>query len=464
MSNPEESPGPAKPPWRLWKRRLIAGGVVVLALAGSWFVQEQLEHSRQARTLREMVASLDESDPGWRLEDLAAPPSLPENRNSARIVVAAGRLLPGGGLNSRVVAHLRQPQNELLDAKRLETLESDLRPALAALVEARKLAEMPEGRHRLTLAADPRLTRLADQLRTPEVAKLLNMDALLQAQKGDGRQALKSCRAILNAGRALGDEPFVTSQLTRFSCVGLACSVTERTLALSEPPAEELVELQKLLAREEAHPTLLVGLRGQRAIAHAVLTGVADETLKEWDESWSVRRLWWNWRGRSEARREHPRFLELLSQAIDNAHLPTQEQPAAELALSKEFEALLAGSHSQLRDLMPKRLLPNGARFKLAQVRCLQVLLALERRRQAKGDWPATLEELTPQWLPVVSLDPFDGKALRYRKLTDGIIVYSVGPDTKDDGGAIGPAKPPGGPKDFGYRLWAVQHRRQPPK
>jgi hypothetical protein len=84
------------------------------------------------------------------------------------------------------------------------------------------------------------------------------------------------------------------------------------------------------------------------------------------------------------------------------------------------------------------------------------VAVAVERYRLKKGKWPVTLSELVP-------LDPFDGKPLRYRLRGDGVTVYSVGVDGKDDGGNIDPSKPLAPGTDQGYRLWDVKHRRLPP-
>lgn len=46
-----------------------------------------------------------------------------------------------------------------------------------------------------------------------------------------------------------------------------------------------------------------------------------------------------------------------------------------------------------------------------------------------------TLNQLTPEILPALPLDPFTGKDYIYRKKEKGFIVYSVGEDLKDDGG-----------------------------
>jgi hypothetical protein len=61
--------------------------------------------------------------------------------------------------------------------------------------------------------------------------------------------------------------------------------------------------------------------------------------------------------------------------------------------------------------------------------------LAAERFRRRQGRPPETLEELVPQWLPSVPLDPYTGGVQRMLKTGDGIIIYSVGLDGVDNGG-----------------------------
>jgi hypothetical protein len=63
-----------------------------------------------------------------------------------------------------------------------------------------------------------------------------------------------------------------------------------------------------------------------------------------------------------------------------------------------------------------------------------------------------------------VPADPFDGQPLRLKKLDDGLVIYSVGPDLADDGGEVRADQQVGGqPKDVGVRLWDPACRRQPP-
>ncbi len=60
---------------------------------------------------------------------------------------------------------------------------------------------------------------------------------------------------------------------------------------------------------------------------------------------------------------------------------------------------------------------------------------ALAAHRAATGSFPQSLEELIPQQLVTLPLDPFSGKPFRYRLTDHGFLLYSVGPNTTDDNG-----------------------------
>ena len=42
-----------------------------------------------------------------------------------------------------------------------------------------------------------------------------------------------------------------------------------------------------------------------------------------------------------------------------------------------------------------------------------------------------------PEFIPAVPQDQFDGKPLRMKKTDGGAVLYSIGPDMTDDGGAV---------------------------
>jgi hypothetical protein len=65
----------------------------------------------------------------------------------------------------------------------------------------------------------------------------------------------------------------------------------------------------------------------------------------------------------------------------------------------------------------------------------LEVGLALERYRSAKGSYPTALADLAPDFIKEVPADLFTGKPLLYRPEPGGALISSVGKNLKDDGG-----------------------------
>jgi hypothetical protein len=62
-------------------------------------------------------------------------------------------------------------------------------------------------------------------------------------------------------------------------------------------------------------------------------------------------------------------------------------------------------------------------------------VLALNLHGRKAGSWPNTLDELVPDLMPIVPRDRFTGGPLLYRLVNDRPLLYSAGPDKKDDNG-----------------------------
>lgn len=68
--------------------------------------------------------------------------------------------------------------------------------------------------------------------------------------------------------------------------------------------------------------------------------------------------------------------------------------------------------------------------------RIVVTAIALKRFQLKHGKLPEMLNELTPEFLATVPIDPYDGKPLCYQPYSDGTyLLYSVGEDGKDEGG-----------------------------
>jgi hypothetical protein len=458
----------AAAPSRGWRTRVgILFGLAVVALVGFLVYQQHAASDR----LRQAMEELDRTDPGWRLADIeAARQEIPPAENSALRIKAITAAMPRAWPPQDLDERLPVAAPELLSPADYARLQGELAPLAGIIAEARKLAEMPYGRFPITFARNPIETLLPDLQESRRLATLLAYDVRRLAQAQDMKGALHSCRAGLNVARAVGDEPILVSQLVRIACASVACQSAERALGQGEPDPADLEALQQALEAEEDFNGLLAALRGERASFHQLLLLIGDGELdvakafqSMGDGGWPVDRFL-PAKTRYDARAEHPDFLALLNECIETAKKPFHEQVADDRAFEAKVRDRVR-THRITRLLLPAvGKVSEAFRREYANLRCLTVLLAAERFRRAKGRWPEKLEELRPNFLAEIPLDPYDGKPLRYKRVADGVVVYSVGRDSTDDGGVLEPASPLRPGTDLGYRLWDVPHRRQPPR
>ncbi len=81
----------------------------------------------------------------------------------------------------------------------------------------------------------------------------------------------------------------------------------------------------------------------------------------------------------------------------------------------------------------------------------LEVAVALAGYQRDRGKYPASVDQLVPKYLEHVRRDSFSGRPLTYRKTTSGYVLYSVGPNGKDDQGRTADFEP--GADDISIRV-----------
>jgi hypothetical protein len=108
---------------------------------------------------------------------------------------------------------------------------------------------------------------------------------------------------------------------------------------------------------------------------------------------------------------------------------------------------------NQIRHALTNLLRPVGLSMFTAVARSIarrdtaDAGIAAELYRRDHGEFPAKLEELVPDYLPALPLDPFGGQPLRFRvDATGQLLIYSIGENGVDDRGgskATGYNQPP---------------------
>jgi len=269
-------------------------------------------------------------------------------------------------------------------------------------------------------------------------ARVLSLAAWVRAHRGDPHGAAESIHAIFMLARSLEREPTLVSMLVRIACDGIAREQCQSLLASIEFSDEDLAEFQEDLRAAEYREHAREAMLGER------VTGlIAIEKPGDWQEGGDGGFLGAAWRlsqGEGTAF-----YLEHMSDLIAATELPWPGPLDEAARLDVQLSALGRGpSLTKIRYVIPILLAPalGGALDAVARGAALNgaadAAIACERYRRRHGELPERLDQLVPEFLPEVPVDPYTREPLQYVVRDDEYLVYSVGHNRIDEGGLIG--------------------------
>lgn len=131
-------------------------------------------------------------------------------------------------------------------------------------------------------------------------------------------------------------------------------------------------------------------------------------------------------------------FERMAARFEDASSLPLRDH-AKMAAVDREFHEELAADPVGL--LLPRMLMPafgQAARsYAVDQASCDAMIAtcAVLRFRADAGAWPARAEDLAPKYLPTAPRDPWTGTPIHMASDAGGFRMWSIGEDGRDDGG-----------------------------
>ncbi len=335
------------------------------------------------------------------------------------------------------------------------TALADKKEVLELLLQA---AERPGCRYpvELTHGQKALFHHLADIRRC---AGLLRSEATNRAALRQTDAASKAILAGIRLARSLDQEPVLISKLVEIAALDHAFDALEESLNQTAFSRAELSRL--VLALGDAEPG--VGFRRAMLGERANLIGVfqsSDEGLAEAmamsGGGATAPSFLGSYRSAGHLEGDFAFALDLMSNLVVAVTLPFPEALDAAAGLQvPDAQAALQGKlvFSALLLPRPAQFVPKGA-ASVARIRVARTVLAVELYRgKHGGSLPETLAEVSAELSDGVPKDPFDGQPLRYRRAAaGGFVVWSVGPDRKNDGGAKEPSEGKAG-GDLGVRI-----------
>ena len=357
-------------------------------------------------------------------------PTVPDEENAALLISAAAQehVSPG---NSVSMAALPLAASELTP-ELAEEIAAHLGKNEAVLARLHAAARLSRSRYPVDFSNGPE-TLLPHLAKIKGLAQLLRYEAAYECAQRNRERAVASVDAGFALAHTLRDEPTLIAQLVRIACVAIALDSLDKLVSAF---ALEDMQLQVLSSRlAEADADGLTGIYraivGERAGAiefmstgrpyYWELAGVNTNRGAIFQKATSGLHAALGLRERDLAiyLESAGRFLDVITNGFPGAFQRSEEVKA-------QMEERVASGLGRFV-ILSRAVVPawNKAIARLSalstQVRCAQVALAVERYRLAHtGELPEGLDELAPEFIAELPLDPVQGEPFTFTLRSEG--------------------------------------------
>jgi hypothetical protein len=356
--------------------------------------------------------------------------------------------------------------NEFPIASQPQTPAQDVLLALSkydsAIEELRQASELPYSRFPLGYDAEPPAGILLPHLAAlKRCSQFLQLRTIAELQNGENQKAADDVKLSFRLIDSIRTEPFLISHLVRVAMCEITLQPIYEGLAKHQWSDAQLAEIGDELSRLDFLEDIQFYMRSDRAMAckeidffkrsysykeYLWLSGSAgslddnDTTTKEFSKN--VRAVEFYLMPAGWFDQNKLAVAEFQQQKL---RIVDPETHQAFPKISNQANQLQVNWQSTTRNFLAGMFMDSiGAAARRATREQVSVDLArgavaLERHRLAHGEYPESLDSLDSQLSAQVPHDIFGGQPLHYRRTDDGqFVLYSIGPNEKDDGGITG--------------------------
>lgn len=282
------------------------------------------------------------------------------------------------------------------------------------------------------------------------VVRTLNLEFEVLAREKNLDPAIENLKAQFAVAETLRHEPVQIGIIIRISLHRMSFDNIRRLAETGNLTDKQLARLQDMVRAIDIHAQLPNVIVGERATCYHTFHQLLSVTWAPIDGGTDIvaRETTHDFRD-VERPEDCAMAMRLLTGLKEAAHSPTPEMLREMWRFDEMIEDLKGEgtSFNGKRYAMTTSLLSElrYIAFADAEGEALRDLtdtaLAARRYQLQHGHAPVTLSDLVPNFLPKLPLDSFDGQPLRLKPQADGVLLYCVGKDCRDDGGYCDPAK-----------------------
>ena len=307
-----------------------------------------------------------------------------------------------------------------------------------------------------------------------ELARALSIRITMNMGQGKVAEVIADSLTCHRLGRLIGQGPFVIDSLVGIAIDSMACRADVLAAHYGKLPPEKIKAWRQQLQGLTSFPPIVerinVGERfsfldsafgivrvgpsafdqlageagGEKGAFKGIVFKAWFNTVVDWDDVLRRGNRWYDelvavarkltYQQRSEG------FVEIdqkLKKAVESVRDP-KLLVGSLLTDGKKSGTVMSRVVS---NILVSMLLPAVGKATIAEDRLVMnnrlvdVALALAAYRQETRQYPVQLEQLVPEYLDKIPEDLFVGKPVRYQRKSRGYLLYSVGPNQKDNKG-----------------------------
>jgi hypothetical protein len=370
------------------------------------------------------------------------PKIVPDTENAALLYESAALLLKA---QPAPEGNLLEYLGGLCDKFIKESLEPDKLAELQQLIEqdvvTQALSIVEQGTQRPSCWFDRDYndgiyTLLPNVPNLREFSRILSAKAQLEARAGNLDKAWNMVRTQLRFADAMLKEPIIVPQLVRIAIIRMACRTIQDLCAIEPPNEKQYRSIQELFPGLDDMAPMVRAIDGERLLIGEWAFNLPKNELYKIDTDYEY------------SENTPGIFYRLLIFRITFKPLFLADR-AAYMRFMHESVGLFEDSYEhekaniegmdyhEKHHMLTSILMPATPRIKVihseltAELRITQAGLVLLQYKQSRDAFPDTLEALELQNIN----DPFSEQQLRYKSQGQDFILYSIGPDQKDNDG-----------------------------
>ncbi len=271
-----------------------------------------------------------------------------------------------------------------------------------------------------------------------QATRLLTVDALFKAERGEINEAIDEMLKGLAFTRLNCDEPLLINFQISMANARLLLYNLNRLVSEAKVPVLTAA-LSRIMETLDSEAWRRAMARALEAEYEGFCFGTY-ELVQKGELSTDINPVGWggrlvNWWKRPALKSEVIWISEQYQKMIEAAGLPFYRSKIAKV-LNGEKE--IPAKYTLARLILPRiyTVVVKEATLE-AMMEAARVGLACLIYRNQYGKYPEKISDLVPGILKEEPLDPFTGKSLIYRTRENGFIVYSLGTNQKDDNGKM---------------------------